>query len=254
MKLSRFIALDIKQAILNFSTLFGIIVMPAGMYLLFGAAQSYGTQPFHDGNVSAYVMLGMAVYGAVTGALSASGTAVLEIESGWGRQLALTPIRWKHILLSKCVIALITTMLPVIIVNIFGSMTGAEIPIEQQIICAAVTVVCCTIFSFYGMALAQVFKNARAVSIGSGLLVFFSFFGTTFSPLPESMMSIARFTPLYGVTELSRFAFTHGDTLITGQNPWFVNEPLAYALINTLVWGGIFVAICLKTRKRANAR
>ena len=253
MKLSRFIALDIKQSIFNVSTIFNLVVMPAGMYFLFGAIQDYGDQPVREGNAAAYVMLGMAVYGAVTGAMSAAGTSVLEIQSGWGRQLALTPISKRLVALSKIIIALITTAVPVLIVNIFGRMTGAEIPLKQQIVCALVTIVCASIFSFYGIAIARIFKSARAVSIGTGLLVFFSFFGTTFSPLPQSLLEVARFTPLYGVTSLARYGFTEGETIVTGD-PWFVQESLSSALINVGIWGSIFIAVCWLMRNRANAR
>lgn len=249
-----FLFYDLKHSLFNISTLFYLIIMPAGFYLLFGVMQDYGSAPFRDGNATAYVMIGMAVYGAVTGSVSSSGTAVIEIESGWGRQLALTPMSRSALLASKVLNALVTTALPVIAVNIIALFTTAEIPPAQQMLSALIAIAASSIFVFYGIAVARLVKSARAVSVASGLVVFLSFFGTTFSPLPLSLMDYARFTPMYGVTQLARYPFTAGDTITTGTVQWMVTEPLHYALINVAAWGIIFIGASILLRKRSLAR
>ncbi|MBF0582111.1 MULTISPECIES: hypothetical protein [Corynebacterium] len=50
------------------------------------------------GNVTAYAMVGMAVYGGITAAVSTVGTTVVEQTTGWGRQLALTPMTGSQLL------------------------------------------------------------------------------------------------------------------------------------------------------------
>lgn len=249
-----FLYLDLKQSLFNFSSFFYLLVLPVGFYLLFGGMQDYGDLPFRDGNAAAYVMLGMAIYGAVVGAVSSAGTTVVEITSGWGRQLALTPLPTQMLTGIKIINALVTTALPVIAVNLAGILTQAVIPVHQQVICALITISTATIFAFYGSSVALMFKNARAVSVASGLLVFFSFFGTTFSPLPLILMEIARFTPMYGVTMLSRYPFTAGDTITSGSVNWLSNEPLGYALVNIAVWALIFLGSTLALRSRSTSR
>lgn len=254
MQLLRFIGFDLKHSLLNVSSFFYLIVMPVGFYLLFGGMQEYGSYSFRDGNAAAYVMLGMAVYGAVTGAVSSAGSAIIEIEQGWGRQLALTPLSSRDLLLTKVVNALITTSLPVLCVNIVARFTQAEIPLAQQIVCAVFTILTASIFAAYGTLFARLFKNARAVSVATGLLVFLAFFGTTFSPLPLKFLDVARFTPLYGVTEISRYAFTRGDTITADQTHWMVNEPIGYALANLGIWALIFVGGTWLLRSSSKAR
>lgn len=249
-----FLFYDLKHSLFNISALFYLIILPAGFYLLFGVMQDYGTLPFRDGSASAYVMVGMAVYGAVAGAVSSSGEAVIEMESGWGRQLALTPIRPSAVLICKMVNALVTTSLPVLAVNLLALSTGVEIPAAQQLACALVTIVTSSIFAFYGIAIVRLLKTTHASTVASGLLVFFAFFGTTFSPLPLSLMEYSRFTPMYGVTQLARYPFTAGDTIITDTIQWMVTEPLHYALINVAVWGTIFIGASILLRKRSLAR
>lgn len=254
MQFLRFIGFDLKQSLFNASSIFYLVVLPVGFYLLFGGMQTYGEFEFRDGNAAAYVMIGMAVYGAVSGAVSASGASVIEIESGWGRQLALTPLSPRQVLLSQAVRALITTAVPVLCVNIAARFTKADIPLEQQVLCGLVTFATASIFVFYGVAFARAFKNAKAVSVATGLLIFFAFFGTTFSPLPLELMTFARFTPLYGVTQLSRFFFAQGDTVTTDATQWLVSEPLSYAVLNFMAWALIFMGSAWLLRNRTRAR
>lgn len=254
MQLLRFIGFDLKHSLLNVSSFFYLIVMPVGFYLLFGGLQDYGSYSLRDGNAAAYVMLGMAVYGAVAGAVSSAGSAVIEIEQGWGRQLALTPLSSRNLLLAKVINALVTTSLPVLCVNIVARFTQAEIPLDQQIACAAITVLTASVFVAYGTLFARLFKNARAVSVATGLLVFLAFFGTTFSPLPLKFLDIARFTPLYGVTELSRYAFTRGDTITADPINWVVNEPIGYALTNLSLWALVFIGGTWLLRNNSKTR
>ena len=65
-------------------------------------------------------MLGMAVYAGVTGAVGAAGSTITEAESGWSRQLALTPLRpWQLTLSNMCNVAL-RAILPIAAVFIVG--------------------------------------------------------------------------------------------------------------------------------------
>ena len=254
MQLLRFIGFDLKQSLFNGAALFNLIIIPCGMYLIFGAMQDYSNISFKDGNAAAYVMIGMSIYGAVMGAMSAAGNSAAEIEAGWGRQLALSPLTPGQLSISQVSKALVTTAFPVVAVNIIALFTGVEIPADQQAICALVAIFTGIIFSFYAVAVARIFKNARAVAIASGIMLFFSFFGTTFNPLSLDLLKFARFTPMYGVTELSRFAFTGGDTLTTDSIQWFVTEPLWYALVNFIVWGGIFIGLSFALQNREKTR
>lgn len=249
-----YIGYDLKHALLNAVSFFYLIVMPVGFYLLFGALQDYGDIPMRDGNASTYVMLGMAIYGAVVGALSSAGEAVVEVEQGWGRQLALTPLSRAQHTFAKFVNALVTTSLPVLAVNTVGFFTGSEIPFNQQILCALITVLTGSIFAFFGTAVALLFKNARAVNVATGLVVFMAFFGTVFSPLSPELLEISRFTPLYGVAQLSRYSFTAGDIVTTSAAEPIITDPISYALLNFAAWGIIFVGASALLARRTRER
>ena len=61
------------------------VVLPIFFYLLFGAMDDYTDEPVDGGNISALVMLGMAVYAGVTGAVGAAGSTITEAERGSSR-------------------------------------------------------------------------------------------------------------------------------------------------------------------------
>ncbi|SUE45169.1 ABC transporter ATP-binding protein [Rothia dentocariosa] len=84
-----------------------------GLYMLFGALQDYAKVKVADGNASAYVMIGMALYGAISSTVSVSGLTVVENVAGWGRQLALTPMNTGKYLFSKCCVAFVMAAVPV---------------------------------------------------------------------------------------------------------------------------------------------
>ncbi len=87
----RYALYDIRASILSTDRFFFGVALPIVFFLLFGAMQDYSSQPMGDGNVAAYVMIGMALYGAVQNTVAISGSTVTELSSGWNRQLAPDP-------------------------------------------------------------------------------------------------------------------------------------------------------------------
>lgn len=239
----RYALYDIRASILSTDRFFFGVALPIVFFLLFGAMQDYSSQPMGDGNVAAYVMIGMALYGAVQNTVAISGSTVAELSSGWNRQLALTPLT-----------ALVISAVPVIAVNIVGMFTGVEIPVNQQLAAGALTVLCGLVFAFYGIMMGLLIRNENAVSIANGLLVIMSFFGTVFSPLSTDLLKYARFTPLYGAAEIARYPFSAGQTIISGGADWLVTEPLWYAVVSLIVWAAIFLGVSALLMRRATRR
>ena len=114
----RYTLYEIRRSVLSPSSVFYTIILPVGLYMLFGALQDYAKVKVADGNASAYVMIGMALYGAISSTVSVSGLTVVENVAGWGRQLALTPMNTGKYLFSKCCVAFVMAAVPVIAVNI----------------------------------------------------------------------------------------------------------------------------------------
>ena len=251
----RYTLYEIRRTALSPTTLFYTVVMPIGLYLLFGALQDYSSVKIADSNAAAYVMVGMALYGAISSTVSISGLTVVENTAGWGRQLALTPLTTGKYLFSKAAVALVMAALPVVAVNIAGRMTGIEMPLNQQILCAVLSIFCALVFAFMGLAVGLLIPSENAVSIANGVIVIFAFFGTLFAPLTKDLMPYARFTPLYGAAEISRYPFTQGLTIISGSGPdWNMIEPLWYGVVSFAAWGALFILATMLLMRRTTRR
>ena len=253
MALTTFTAINLKRHLLNGPSLVFSMFLPILLFLLFGALQDYGAVMLKNGNVTAYVMVGMAVYGGITAAVSTVGTTVVEQSTGWGRQLALTPLTGTQLLLSQCVVILFRAAFPVAAVFITGALTSAEMDARSWALTFVLSVLVTLPFGFYGMIFGQLFKSDSAVNISSSALVLLAFAGNAFMPLPEFLMPFARFTPMYGAVSLARHPLSDGVQAIS-EAPGFVEDPLWYAIANVVGWTVIFASICMMLNKRQKGR
>lgn len=84
------LSIELRRMLRNRRTIIFALIFPTVMFLVFGPG-SQGAEQVGDGNVSAYVMVSMALYGgALIAAATGAGVAV-ERALGWSRQLRLTP-------------------------------------------------------------------------------------------------------------------------------------------------------------------
>ena len=86
-----FVRLELRRMLRNRRTIFFTLVFPAGLFFAFGGTQGWNDDA-GNGNVAAYIMVSMALYGAALTAASAGAMVALERAMGWSRQLRLTPL------------------------------------------------------------------------------------------------------------------------------------------------------------------
>ncbi|QFQ02676.1 hypothetical protein CUROG_06600 [Corynebacterium urogenitale] len=249
----RFALYDLSRLRKDLATLFFSVALPVFFFLLFGAAQEYGDMPLGDGNVSAYVMIGMALYAGITGATAASGSSVVEDQTGWGRQLALTPLSTGQVLFTNLMNIAVRAVLPITAVYITGALTNAFMPAEEWILSFLLTIVAAVPFGFYGMAWALAFPSTNAVSVASTSVVLIAFAANLLMPLTESLLAISRFTPGYGAAALARWPLAEGAQTIQGDD-FIIHDPLWLVLVNIGAWTAIFIAICVVLRNRDKER
>ena len=119
----RYAVLDLKRLRRDIPTLFFSVGLPVVFYILFGAMQDYGDVEFNGGNVAALVMIGMSLYAGATGAVGAAGAIVAQYRTGWGRQLALTPLRPSQLAWAGCLNIAVRALLPITAVFVTGALT-----------------------------------------------------------------------------------------------------------------------------------
>lgn len=235
---------------------FWVIVLPAALYLMFGVAINPGELSVGAGNVTAYTMTSMAVYGAVIATTAMAGSAAVERAQGWGRQLNMTGLTTPTYMLGKMLMSLLMAISPIVVVFIIGAATGARMDsIGHWLGSAALCLLVSVPFSLYGLAFALIFRSETAVGAASGFLVVFAFFGNLFIPLSGVLLQIAQFTPLYGVAMLARWPQTEGMLVsMTGQNGAPDFESLWVVLLNIGAWTAVLALICLLASRRRTTR
>ncbi len=249
----RYAALDFVRILRMPESVFFTLALPTALYLMFSGMSEFADQPAGHGNVAAWIMASMAVYGAVVATSNIAGSAAVERAKGWGRTLALTPApRWSYVT-SKVLVALAVAVLPVTLVMTVGWLTGAELTGLRWLATAAIIVVGSTMFACYGLAAGLLFRSETAVGVASGLLVVLSFFGNLFVPLSGAMLTVARFTPLYGLAGLARWPQVEGWMVgsATSSPP---PEELWVLVVNVVTWTAVFTSIALLAARRGTAR
>lgn len=232
--------------------LFFIVALPAFMYLVFGASQDDAAQNAGHGNVGAYIMVSMALYGAVTATTGIGATAATEKMLGWGRQLGLTPLSDSGYVGTKMAKALTIAALPVAFIYAIGLATGARAEAQVWWQTPLLILVAALLFSLYGLCFGLGLRSRSAAGAAGGSLVVLAFLGGLFMPVSGTLLQVARFTPLYGIAQLVRRPLTEGYQP-TADGP-AAHEALWIPLANVSAWLLIFVVLATLLVGRSRGR
>lgn len=248
-----YLGLELRRILRDVASLFFIVVLPAFLYIIFGASQSYGDEMIAGGNVTMYVMTSMAAYAAVTSATGIGGIVAIERIQGWGRQLGLTPMSDGQYVAVKMMVAFLISLVPITGIYVIGYFTGAEGTFKAWAVSAVIVIVGSLVFALYGLAAGLAFSSEAAVSAASGLLVILAFLGNVFFPLSGAMLTVAKFTPLYGYIALARYPITDG-LLISTDGPGQGQEALWIPVLNLAAWAVIFAVSAVLLVRRGRER
>ena len=224
------LSIELKRMLGNRRTIIFTLVFPAAMFFAFGTGTGTAGR-VGAGNVSAYILVSMGLYGSALTAAAAGAMVALERSLGWSRQLRLTPLNPVAYILIKALVALSMGAVAIVVVNLAGLAQGKpDMPASTWVASALVTLLCTSTFAALGVFVGYVVPGENAMQfLGPGLALL-SFLGGVFIPLTagSAIWHVAVFTPMYGVAEVARAPLTH-------ELPW-------YAVVNAVVWFGVFVA------------
>ncbi|MFW0161160.1 hypothetical protein [Actinomyces sp. SKVG-SVH-4(1)] len=247
--------LDLYRSLREPANLFFVIAFPVAMYLVFGrlnaSAGNYG--PYAHGNVSASVMLAMASFSACLGATSASAAAAVEQSAGWGRQMAVTGQGLRGYLVVKTGTAVGTAALPVTVVLTAGALTDSQMEGWAWAASPLICLIGVLPFVLWGLAAGMWLPSSASIGIATSLVSLFAFIGNTFMPLNHTLLTISRFTPMYGATALARWPLGEGWVYVPDRQGG-VQDPLWMPLANLVAWTLIFGLLVIGARRRATRR
>ena len=237
------LGIELRRVLRNRRTLVFALVLPAALFFVFGSGGG-GAERVGEGNVSAYVMVSMALYGGALIAASTGSGVAIERAQGWSRQLRLTPLHPAVYVAVKALVALVTGALAITVVNVIGAVQGApSMPLGTWLACGVLTLVCTSTFAALGVFVGYLVPGENAMQVLGPGLALLSFLGGLFIPLSNYspvVRDIAYWTPLYGVAEVARAPLTH-------ELPW-------YAVVNAVAWLSLFTVGAAWRLSRDTAR
>ena len=226
-----FLRIELKRLLRNRRAIIFTLVMPSAFFLLFGTDSSYKTEQAGFGNVTAYVMVSMAVYGAMIATTSGGAMVATERAQGWTRQLRLTPLNPVAYVAVKVVVAMSMGAVAIATVFVVGHLVGAELSIGRLLLCGVLGWLCTLVFAALGLFVGYLLPSENVMQVLGPALALLSFAGGLFVPLDQMsdvFASIAAWTPAYGVGVLARAPF--GD-----------DGSIPLAVLNVVAWAAVFV-------------
>ncbi|KGN38437.1 ABC transporter permease [Knoellia subterranea] len=236
------LGIELRRMLRNRRTIIFTLVFPAAMFFAFGGQDGWD-EKVGQGNVAAYILVSMALYGAAMTAAAGGAMVAVERSLGWSRTLRLTPLNPAVYILTKALVALTMGTIAVTVVNIADIIQGKpHMPVGTWIACAVLTVVCTLVFAALGVFVGYLVPGENAMQVLGPGLALMSFLGNVFIPITEgtTMWHIASLTPMFGVAEIARSSLTH-------ELPW-------YAVVNAVVWLALFVGGAAWWMSRDTAR
>ncbi len=222
--------LEISRLLRNRRTVLFTMVLPVFFFLAFGLNSAYANQPIGHGNYSAFIMISLALYGAVLATTSGGAMVSIERTAGWSRQLRLTPLSPVAYIAIKMLTALVLGLSSLTAVYVVGGITGKPtMPVYLWVVTALCVWVGSLIFAAYGLFMGYLLPTENVMQILSFTLVLFAFAGGVFVPLnqfPKLFQQIAEFTPLYGLNQLVHAPFLGGGVHVA----WVANAVIWLAI------------------------
>ncbi|WP_227980646.1 ABC transporter permease [Nocardia spumae] len=224
-----FLLLELRRMMRNRRTVLFALVMPLVFFVVFGSQSSARASVYGSANVTAYVMVSMAVYGAMLATTSGGAMVAVERAAGWVRQLRLTPLRPAAYVATKLACAMVLGLCSVAVVFVGGAITGARLTAAAWVSCFLIAWLTSVVFAAFGLFMGYLLPSENVMQILGPVLALLSFAGGLFMPLHGWFDTVSRIFPTNGVATLARLPL--GDTSAGSA---------ALAVLNVVAWAAAF--------------
>jgi ABC-2 type transport system permease protein len=223
--------LEIRRMLRNRRTLIITLIFPVFFFLIFGLNKAYALVRIGHGNYAAFIMISIALYGAVAASMFGGAMVSIERAQGWSRQLRLTPLSSGAYIGMKVVSALVLALGPVVILTVVGLATHrASMPGYLWIVSPLCVWVASPLFAVFGLFVGYLLPPENVIQLLGLILTLLAFAGGLFVPLsllPGGVQAVAQWTPEVGLNQL-----VHAPLLGQGVDWTWV--------VNVIAWLAIF--------------
>jgi len=251
------LGIEIRRLVRNRRTIIFALIVPIVLFLFVGTNKSYANvnaakvvgqvAPAHA-NISAYLLVSMALYGAALATTAGGAMVSIERAQGWSRQLRITPLSPTAYIIIKALVAMVLGLSSVIAVFIVGRATGVPHFLGGYAYLWFVSAACvwigALVFAALGLFIGYLLPSENVMQFLGLVMAAISFAGGLFYPLNQAapiLRDIAEWTPMYGLNELVHAPLLGGSIDIM----W---------VVNAVAWFAIFVAGAVLLFRRDTAR
>jgi len=198
--------LEVRRVLRNRRTMMFILVFPSVFFFMFSATARIG-QKAAGPEALAYILISMAVYGAMVGTTSGGAAVAVERSLGWSRQLRLTPLRPPAYVAIKVLTAMTLGLIAVIAEFAVGAISGVRMAPHVWLLSGIASWLCSLVFAAFGLFMGFLLPSENVMQVVGPLLAVFAMFGGLFIPLSAlspTLRSVATFSPVWGVGQLAR--------------------------------------------------
>lgn len=244
----RYLVVEIRRTFRDRRFVFFTIAIPVGFYLLWSHIFAKGGDVDADTGLDAktYLLVSMASFGALGAALSTTGARLAaERQSGWLRQLQVTPLRPWAVIAGKIIASMCLALPAIVLVGLTAALTqSVHLSAGQWIGMSAMMWAGTLPFAALGTLIGSLVSADAAQPLTIACYFVLSILGglwMSVSVLPRTMRTIAHWTPS------NRFADL-GWSAVAGHAP-----PASDVLI-LAGWSVVLGALAIGAYRRATVR
>jgi len=237
-----YLVLELRRTVRSTRFLIFTIVFPVVLFLLY-------TGIFGGGQDAAVgvLMVNMAAYGAMTGALFAGSRVAVERAAGWQRQLRLTPLSGPGYLSAKGLTAMVLALPAVILVPLVGAVfEGVSLDAAGWLRIVLGTWLAAIPFALIGLLIGQLGTPESLQPIMTLTMMVMALLGGIFIPvdtMPGWLLNVAHALPSYWLGQVGRGAVTSDLAVNLGQ-----------AVLVLAVWAAVLAVLVTRRYRRDSAR
>jgi len=234
--------LEVRRVLRNRRTVMFIVVFPSVFFFMFGLSAKGPAQGRPD--VIAYIMISMAVYGAMVGTTAGGAAVAVERSLGWSRQLRLTPLRPAAYVGMKVLTAMTLGLIAIVVEYAVGATVGGvRMAPNVWILSGIAGWLGSLVFAAFGLFMGFLLPSENVMQFVGPILAILAMFGGLFIPieaLSPTMQTVAHVSPVWGVGVLARAPLRHNFT--------------SGALLSVIVWTFVFGIGAMVLFRRDTAR
>ncbi|MEU6584323.1 ABC transporter permease [Nocardia sp. NPDC046763] len=238
-----FLNLELRRTLRDKRTVLFALVMPPLFFIIFGTSAGYRSEGFGTGNATGYVMVSMAVYGALLATSTGAARVAVERAAGWSRQLRLTPLHPLAYIATKILVAMVLGLLSVTVVFVAGAIFGAHLPASAWASCFLIAWLGSLVFAAFGLFMGYLLPAENVMQLLGVSLALLSFAGGLFNPLHGWFEIVSKLVPTNGIAVLARAPFAQPSA-----------AGIVLAIVNVLTWAAVFILGSAYLFRRDTAR